>query len=141
MCLATYKRAEILEKDLIVWKLVSSASKNVCYSEIHGFRYKTQKLYSLDNDLLFHEFVDKDLLYDSQCVNEYLNSKWKPLKDSLRLVKEGFHFALDRKRFEKAEFNDIYAEFLVPKGAEVAYDDTGLGVSSKIMYTGKFIIQ
>lgn len=121
MCLITeQKEPIILEEDLIVYKNVK-LTKNGYESYFFPFTWKAKKLEEteLKTGIKFTGF-------DPLVTCHY--------KDSISEIKsweEGFHFAFTKERLHI--LNVPIKEFLIPKGAQVVKDATGLGVTNKIM--------
>jgi hypothetical protein len=137
MCLITQqKEPTILTEDLTVYKDCIRVNIFTAKAVLQNFVYtrgKTEetvmeyeKGFVFPFDLVVSSFYAK---YDKP---EYEESE----SESLISVNVGFHFALYPGRFEKKHpfLATQLAEFFVPKGSKVYFDETGLGVSDKIKF-------
>ena len=136
MCLITnQKEPEILEEDLIVFKVLKDNLK----SPLQGFRYSKNKLY--ENEIEESEdpsFADNESqnLYDKGglSMQEVLEIH------DLKALGKGFHSITTEKR-ALSYINQFYSGYLwfkvfsciIPKGSEIYRDATGLIISNKLI--------
>ena len=123
MCLVTNKEAEILEEDLIVYKILR-ITDNQIKSIFYEYTWEIDKLYEIDI-----KEDDDFTFFDDEDENYVDNNKFFDLK----AYGQGFHSALTEKRLENMIFkNNVLAELVVPKGYIIYRGFTDLIISNKI---------
>jgi hypothetical protein len=155
MCLITVNNERIVLKEYLrVFKLVNSdANATGATSSLQHFYYKLDKVYSLNHDLnvapphggdtCFNDCAAWDAferMFNKNPEKELSFSElYKLIEIHAFVYTEGFHFYRTIERC-KPRFNEKIAEFTVPKGSTVIYDESGLGIASSIKYDGRTII-
>ena len=134
MCLITEKtKPVILKKDKKVFKLVTYYNDNHVVSSMRNFHYELNQLY----ERKLTPCSGKGTAADDPSYNFYYqneNTDWL----ELITISEGFHFFRTITRIRKIsknrwDFNGAIARCIIPKGATVYYDSTGLGVASQLI--------
>jgi hypothetical protein len=149
MCLIVKKgtRGKILKEDLIVYKKTYILNgfhcyKYTCRSQYNGYVYSIGVL----NEVKIKK-SDKYIAYDRHAVQENIikidNREVSifDLQASCNIHEyfdaygEGFHFAVTPERLEKTptEFNARIIAFTIPAGSRVIFDNSGLGITNKII--------
>lgn len=139
MCLIT-KQSEpiILREDLKVYKILtpSTSEVDIAYSEFQAFKYSLNKLYATKI-----EEHGELLPYDKISEEKYFgNADWFQRillfqKKKFKSYREGFHFIKTLKRCNRKELdrNECVYKCIIPKGSEVYFDETDLGVANQII--------
>jgi len=131
MCLITDIKTEfIAEEDMTVYKMLrETENPSIVSSIFQSFYYDLDRLYTTEIK------KSKDFCpYDEKDV-EYLKSKysfdWTLSINELMSIGQGFHSALDKKRF----MDDSHPVFecTIPKGSIFYKNATGLIVSNQII--------
>lgn len=161
MCLVTRSNVKetVLEEDMVVWKLVQRERDPMyVYSHFQTFVYKRGKRYmtcirKMDSPKTLEYFDDASIrpFYDDMenvkvlSLNAKSNMVSNRLKEGkLSQYDIGFHFAVEKQRLRNTidlasmEYADLTVKitrFVVPKGAKVVFDESGLGVASEIIYS------
>ena len=141
MCLVTkQKRAKITKEEMRVYKFLHRNAEKY-YSPYQDKQWLVGKLEKTKikrtNDEEEMGFFDKKAINNYKAISQFSCRADEILYcgvEGLIFYKEGFHFALTAKRLMDASINkeDIY-EFIIPKGARYYLDETGLGVTNKII--------
>ena len=142
MCLITkQKEPIILKKDLKVWKVVNEGEgeKDVRSLSFY-FRYKLNKQYN--QHLLMDNHPET---YADDIVSEHYkfhkpSNTFNQVASKMTNVHQGFHFYKTLKRLNRAYHKErrkqnyyVVIKCTIPKGSEVFYDETGLGVANQII--------
>lgn len=139
MCLITnQKEPEILEKDLIVFKVLDKNLK----SPMQEFKYSKNKLY--ENEIEESEYP---VFADEESYNFYSEglSTQKVLEiHDLKAFGKGFHSITTEERALSYK-NEIYSmshkynvfSCIIPEGSEIYRDATGLIISNKFIVKEK----
>ena len=160
MCLITkQKKPIILTEDITVYKILGVRKDGSYYSSIRKFSYILNQCYvtaitksqkGLYNDSIAVKFYEKFEDVEAELLKEFKNIAKG--EDSIGVnfyvevvvCNEGFHFYTDLPRIMKIieNFYSFPKKYhimacTVPKGSEVYYDETGLGVANKIIIQNK----
>lgn len=152
MCLITKQNEPVItDADVVVYKLVTikDPSINNKREVSPGFYYNSKLVYT-ENEVyetdLKNEYDSQEITpFDDDVIN-YLEQNIYPKYPDLRIsdlaekgiitaIGQGFHFALQKTRLRNNPLDLALESFTVPAGSEVYFDETGLGVSNKIIYT------
>lgn len=153
MCLIVKKGVEPvkLESDMVVWKVVLVA-RNVSYSTFYrcAFLYERGETYSVSIrqscDVQPQIFDDDVWPQFKQELSEYVAKQQTKMRylldnDYITAYGQGFHFATSRERLSTAlhiklhyNRNASIERFVVPKGATIILDESGLGIADEIRW-------
>lgn len=154
MCLITNQQEPIiLEEDLVVYKVLKSTRSNdVVASTARSFEYTLGKLYSTSieetSDALFADPQDLDdcsQIYGVAPhyfgVSKLYFIKSKQPATKFKVFGAGFHFCKNKKRaiqhIKTIRSSIVYIyKCLIPKGSEVYYNCSDLGVTNNIIVLG-----
>lgn len=139
MCLITnQKEPEILEEDLIVFKVLKDNLK----SPMLGFRYSKNKLYENEiEESEYPAFADEE---SYNFYNEGLSTQKVLEIHDLKAFGKGFHSITTEERALSYK-NQIYSishkynvfSCIIPEGSEIYRDATGLIISNKFIVKEK----
>jgi len=139
MCLLTKQKIPtILEEDMVVYKRLSKFGDNPkeFESSCVGFKYTLGEKYV--TKLVFDKKPDS--FADEMVRNHYKfsdldNKTFKQVASRMTNIHEGFHFYVTIKRLTDSYFKSFHTmvECVIPKGSEVFFDETGLGVTDTII--------
>jgi hypothetical protein len=149
MCLITNQTEPIiLEKDLFVYKFCKKENNKIkpYFYDKSKLIYKKnvlniENIKNSSDDYRRTEFFDrtaKNYLFENSNPSIYdLESMIESNK--LKSISSGFHFIASKQRIKLCnnyEHLKVYT-FIIPKGSEVYFDASELGVTNKIMYVSK----
>jgi hypothetical protein len=127
------KKPVILEKDLIVYKQMEVVNGEV-RSYYMNFSWTLNVLYKTEIEL------SRDCTWADGIVGNYYGFENLTCREDLEsyihenfvIFSEGYHFYQTIKRFESYKPEHIF-KCTIPKGSEVYYDETGLGIANQII--------
>jgi hypothetical protein len=157
MCLITRQKvATVLEEDMVVYKEVririmdGKILSPYCHFEwgnIYSEREPLEVIGYLEPIDISELKPFDPLFFDHQAKRHYLGedamsnipdeSREQIRRMGLTIIRKGFHFVLKTKRLN-CDYHSYSSrkigEFVVPKGAKVYYDETGIGVTDRIKF-------
>jgi len=163
MCLITkQKEPIIITEDLMVYKILKTGDGDVRYSYYNysEFRYDCNQLYTTkietSDHLSFFDYTARSIVLED-CSSVFASCNDKSKKSFLSnngfiSYGQGFHFITDagiklrspyknNSYINKYKGNHLYpfrpvmCKCIIPRGAEVYYDQSGLGIASEIIVT------
>ena len=133
MCLITKQKKPIItKKDLIVYKTLCQdySATNFRFSYILGVLYFQKLVYDNEPKTYMGEKVMKEYGFNHR--------DFETICKNLTNVHDGFHFYRTKKRaLEHKNRDEIIVSCFIPKGSEVFYDKTKLGVTNQIKIIDK----
>jgi hypothetical protein len=132
MCLITEQKEPIItEKDKIVYKTLTRE----LYATSYSFSYTIGVLYH--QEIVYNNIPTT---YMGEKVQEKYGFNWTNFRSVCKNytnVHDGFHFFRTKVRArEFAHSSEVIVSCLIPKGSQVFYDKTGLGVTNQIKIIG-----
>ena len=137
MCLIT-KQSEpiILREDLKVYKILLFRHGKNALSSFQRFEYELGKLYNTkierSEDIFAYDDIANKKYYNG---TRSLDTRNIFYRDSLNSYGAGFHFIKTLKRCNRKELyeDECIYKCIIPKGSEVYFDETDLGVADQII--------
>lgn len=137
---------QIANRDIVVYKIVSDASKLSCKSFIQGFIYEANIRYAMDameleESNLGSDFCTNDLIYIMKAYHSYTKIRFTLRKPYDPYSKHGYKGIISGNLLMPIRIDNPYyvATFVIPKGSQYAVNWKGEIVSNQIMYTGKHL--
>lgn len=128
MCLITEQKEPIITtEDIIVYKVLTKHR----YGYISVFFLKQPKIY-LPGTLYKTEMMPTNSI---ACFDSKVERAYDVESSKLTHIGPGFHFLTFTERFnpDRLIYDLSIVECIIPKGSEVYYDATGLGVANQII--------
>lgn len=132
MCLVTEKQPELLEDDLIVYKVVQPLLDRAFQS---SFKYYKYLLHDLQPSIVLLGLPFEEVMKTMYGI--YANEaafKFYIDRIDVEVYLNGYHFYIDATKAQKHNIfpAEVIVECMVPAGSTVVYDSTGMGVASQI---------
>ena len=137
---------QIANRDIVVYKIVSDASKLSGEYLIQGFIYEANIGYAMDameleESGLSDTFCNANLIYITKAYHSYIKIRFTLRKPYDPYSKHGYKGIIAGNLLMPIRIDNPYyvATFVIPKGSQYAVNWKGEIVSNQIMYTGKHL--